>query len=119
MEFFGLFARWLLFGGAALYFTWRFTCGIRRRWLRGLLVASVAAFTFTPTLAHLERAEGLWLLPAGWVAFCGIALASPEDRIADILLGGIPIVAMTLILWLLSFLVFKVQARRDRDEVRE
>jgi len=111
MEFFGLFARWFLFGGAALYFTWRFIRSIRRRWLRGLLVAGVAAFAFTPTLARLERAEGLWPLPAGWVAFCGIALANPEDRLADILLGGIPIVVMALILWLLSFRVFEVQPK--------
>jgi hypothetical protein len=117
MEFLGLFARWFLFGGAVLYFTWRFAYGIRRRWLRGLLVASVAAFAFTPTLAHLERAAGLWPLPAGWVAFCGIALAKPEDRVTDILLGGIPIIAMTLILWLLSFLVFKSQPGCDRRQV--
>jgi hypothetical protein len=99
MAFVRLFLVWFLAGGVLLLLVTGWTRGLRQPWLRQLLRSAVAALAFTPSLASLDNTVGTWPLPAGWILFCALVVDHAEDRLSDLLWGGIPILAVTLVLW--------------------
>lgn len=87
------------------WITWRLTRQVQRTWLRSLIRAVALAAALTPTLVSARGIHGAVPLPAVWVLICGILGIGSDDRMRDICYGGVPLLVVSAVIWLLILAV--------------
>ena len=92
--------------------TWRLTRRIQRAWLRASVRALALAAALTPTIAPVPSLHGALPMPAVWALVCGIFGLGSEDRMSDVQYGGVPLLVVFSVVWLISMAV--ILFRRER-----
>jgi hypothetical protein len=107
----GFFAVIAGVAAVVLRLVWRATRRIESSWWRHLPRALVAAMVVTPTVVPVPALHGALPLPAIWVLLSGVFGFGSEDRMLDIRHGGVPLLAVASVMWLLALLVTFLRSR--------
>jgi hypothetical protein len=93
---------------------WGLSRRIQRTWLRSALRSLAMAAALTPTIVPVPGLHGALPMPAIWVFVFGIVGLGGENRWVELLHGGIPLLVVFAVIWLISLAIQFFRNRRGR-----